>query len=310
MRPLLIIAVFITAPAQAQRVFRASSIDVAQDAKDAEHDKRLDLQDARIDRIEDNLEKVVELLSVRPAAEKPAAATKAETPVVASDPSPASVMPYAYIVKHGADWCEPCKEWDAGPRGAIEAIGWTIVPGEPEGREIPWFEIVIGDARYEHNGKLSFNQLNEIVYRHTGQRPAVTVPAIRPVSARYSTAELQKQIYQMEPDGRYKRRHADVSPRSQAKQHLVGPEHGFSWGQVSGLTQEEALILHDYAPNHGNRIFPVRRGADAQAVTSEPVRLPSSPAPANVGCANGGCANQLSPAIQGGNFRLFQRLFR
>ncbi len=66
-------------------------------------------------------------------------------------------------------------------------------------------------------------------------------------------------IQQARPGGWRGPVYADVAPRSMAKQHLVGPEHGFSWDQVNGLSQDEALILHDLAPRHGNQIFPTRQ---------------------------------------------------
>lgn len=94
-----------------------------------------------------------------------------------------------------------------------------------------------------------------------------TPVATTTTSSRFSTSELRSLIRAKRPGGWTGPVYADVSPRSMAKQHLVGSEHGFSWDQVSGLSQEEALILHDLAPNHGNQIFPMRSVSKSVAPT-------------------------------------------
>jgi hypothetical protein len=123
---------------------------------------------------------------------------------------------------------------------------------------------------------MSMDDLRGLLGRSTSEGKAQSQEF---VSGRYSTDELRQLIQIKRPAGWRGPVYADVSPRSQAKQHLVGSEHGFSWEQVSGLSQDEALILHDLAPKHGNQIFPYRSG-------QQPVKTASS------GCPNGGCPNQ------------------
>ena len=121
-------------------------------------------------------------------------------------------------------------------------------------------------------------------------------------SGRYTTDELRQIIQAKRPGGWSVPVYADVSPRSQAKQHLVGSEHGFSWDQVAGLSQDEALILHDLAPQHGNQIFPYRTGQ--AIVTRSPTKIRSEPAfMGSGGCPNGQCAKQSKPITS----RWFQR---
>lgn len=149
---------------------------------------------------------------------------------------------------------------------------------------------------------------------------SVRQPSVQRVSGRYTTEELRAMIRQKRPGGWRGPVYADVSPRSLAKQHLVDPKHGFTWDQVNGLTQDEALILHDLAPTHGNQIFPT--GSRLVRSSSAPVQTVSMPAsspwpsmgssgcangqcarPAQSGCANGQCANPQSSAVRGGFFR-------
>ena len=130
----------------------------------------------------------------------------------------------------------------------------------------------------------------------------------------YRTCNLE-QIARWGPGGWTGPVYADVAPRSMAKQHLVGPEHGFQSWQVSGLTQNEALILHDLAPRHGNKIFPVRSRSSVVVASSQPAPqpLPISPPiksmPANVGCANGQCARQSAPVVNRSGWRPGKILF-
>lgn len=145
---------------------------------------------------------------------------------------------------------------------------------------------------------------------------SVRQPSVQRVSGRYTTEELRAMIRQKRPGGWRGPVYADVSPRSLAKQHLVDPKHGFTWDQVNGLTQDEALILHDLAPTHGNQIFPTRgnrysNGLPAPSASQfddDMIRnvwgtpyVPSQQAQS--GCANGQCANPQSSAVRGGFFR-------
>lgn len=139
---------------------------------------------------------------------------------------------------------------------------------------------------------------------------AKTLPTtvVSTTSFRYSTSELQSLIRTKRPGGWRDPVYADVSPRSMAKQHLVGSEHGFSWDQVSGLSQEEALILHDLAPNHGNQIFPTRSvsspvvSRSTTTVTTMPVvtqRVTTQTTVMQSGCENGQCARSSTPRRRG-----------
>jgi len=135
------------------------------------------------------------------------------------------------------------------------------------------------------------------------------------VSARYSTAELRSQIQQARPNGWQGPVFADVSPRSAAKRHLIGGEHGFSAEQINGLSQEETLILHDLAPGHGSKIYPMRSRSTvvaavvARAAIVAPQRTVERTVQRSSGCANGQCAKSqmTGRSVQRSNrFRLFR----
>src|SRR5690606_6942387 len=99
---------------------------------------------------------------------------------------------------------------------------------------------------------------------------------------------LQIAAWQAYPDGVYRVRYADVSPRSQVWNHLI--QHGFSQAEVQGLSQFEALAIHDLA--HGGKIHP---GQSYSAPAQSPVRQPTAQvqyANYGAGCANGQCARQ------------------
>jgi len=133
-------------------------------------------------------------------------------------------------------------------------------------------------------------------------KPAAVANALPTlVSARYTTAELRSQIQQARPGGWRGPVYADVSPRSAAKRHLVGSDHGFSAEQINGLTEGEALVLHDLAPGHGNQIFPYRSRATtmpavavAQPAIATPMRTVARTVQRSSGCANGQCAKSQS----------------
>ena len=141
---------------------------------------------------------------------------------------------------------------------------------------------------------------------------------------RYSSGQLRYKIQQMRPGGWRGPMYADVSPRSMAKQHLIGAEHGFTWDQVAGLTQEEALILHDLAPGHGNQIFPRYRLASSESTTVtvrqqayQPVQQPIEQfsnfgvqQKYDSGCANGQCDRQQYSQQSQGRVPILRRWFR
>lgn len=215
-----------------ERVFRASSIDTEQNA-------RLDLIEAK-------------LASLQPSDSVPLKSSPIK-PV-------ASSKPYAVITIETLPGCAPCERWKAREARELRANGWTVIEAPlRSSRSAPYFRICIGDQCYSHSGFMSHGTLRSIIGSLSGGSVQPVIRAKQSSrSARYTTDELRAKIHAMRPGGWNGPVYADVSPRSAAKQHLVGPEHGFSWEQVNGLTQEEALILHDLAPRHGNKIFPSR----------------------------------------------------
>lgn len=247
MRSLIFILVTLCVlPCAAQeRVFHASSIDVA--------------QDMRLDSVEQR----VEVLEGVPASQphRPQATPKQHYVPANMVAKTAAAKPYAVITIESLPGCDPCNRWKAREARELRAQGWTVVETSlTSSSSAPFFRICIGDKCYSHSGFMSHGSLRAIIAKAQPLQAATRSHAQRlpSVSARYSTAELRSIIHAKRPGGWNGPVYADVSPRSQAKQHLVGPEHGFSWDQVSGLTQDEALILHDLAPRHGNQIFPTR----------------------------------------------------
>lgn len=90
--------------------------------------------------------------------------------------------------------------------------------------------------------------------------------------ARYTTEELRRLI-QDAPEVPY------VGVRGMTVyQHLVDPEHGFTWDQVRGLSSADAYRLHSLAPNHANLVFPTYRVAETPSQQAKaPVRKPEPP---------------------------------
>lgn len=139
---------------------------------------------------------------------------------------------------------------------------------------------------------------------------------------RYSTAELRSLIQRFRPNGWDGPIHADVSPRSAVWDHLVGAEHGFTRSQVSGLSQSEAMILHDLAPGHGGQITPFRGGSQPLSRVADASGCPDGQCPlqpVSSGCAGGQCPLQsssgqtrtiTSPQRSGVLFPRLRRLFR
>ncbi len=170
---------------------------------------------------------------------------------------PVASKPYAVITIETLPGCAPCERWKAKEAGELREHGWTVIETSlTSSSSAPFFRICVGDKCYSHSGFMSHASLRAILGRTS--RGARQPAKVAVQSARYTTAELRAMIQQARPGGWRGPVYADVSPRSMAKQHLVGPEHGFSWEQVSGLSQDESLILHDLAPRHGNQIFPSR----------------------------------------------------
>ena len=83
-----------------------------------------------------------------------------------------------------------------------------------------------------------------------------TSNVIKLAVVRYTTEQLRDRIRLLRPGGWKGAVYVGMADNSQVWSHLCGPEHGFTRWQVNDLTQDEALILHDLAPRHGNKIFP------------------------------------------------------
>lgn len=236
MRSLLIlIAALLATPAQAQRVFRASSLDQEQNERLDKHDQQIATLTTRMETLEQS------------------AAVRGSLSESVSDPVPDAPAELATLG-------EPAEE-----------------PSEP-----------------------------------ASVRPS-------PQPERFTTSQLRRLIQQVRPGGWQGPVYADVEPRSAVKSHLLGPEHRFNWPQVQGLTNSEALILHDVAPNHGNLIFPTRTEqsrAHSRGRPSKPARKTQQAAapertaqPQSAGCANGQCPTSQS-LPQSSGFPVFRRFFR
>jgi len=259
---LALIAVLCAAPAIAQeRIFRASSIDV-------EQDQRLDAIESRVSA----LEAVPTSQPPRPQVPSQPRQTIVPANMVKSQAKakPAVSKPYAVITIESLPGCPPCEAWKAKEARELRAQGWTVIEAPlTSSKSAPYFRICIGDKCYTHSGFMShgvlrgfLGRLGQVTAQSDGWRQsrATRIPdqPSLAVSSYYTTAELRALINQKRPGGWRGPVYADVAP-SYAKQHLVEPKHGFRREQVNGLTTEEALILHDLAPTHGNQIFPTRR---------------------------------------------------
>lgn len=236
-----LILLFAALPCVAQeRVFHALSIDL-------EQNDRLDALEARLSELECQPD-VVQAANHFPVPMK--------QPVKIA-PS-VRVKPYAVITIETLPGCPPCERWKSKEAKELRAQGWTVIETSlTSSSSAPFFRVCIGDKCYSHSGFMSHGALRAIVDSARGGSQQAR--AYQPVpSSRYTTTELRGMIHQARPGGWAGPIYADVSPRSMVWQHLVGPEHGFSSSQVNGLSQDEALILHDLAPRHGNQIFPQR----------------------------------------------------
>ena len=261
---IIAIALLVVSPVWSQdRIFRASQIDLQQN-------KRLDTLESRVAKLESPIEETVTVES------------EIQTPIVglATDPLTGTSVngPAVLMITNGA--CRWCDRWWAASSQSLKDQGWQVekVVGSFPGVDLyPTFRIYDRKTWSRHSGYMSMDDLRGLLGRSTLEGKAQSQEFVR---GRYSTDELRQLIQIKRPSGWRGPVYADVSPRASAKQHLVGSEHGFSWEQVSGLSQNEALILHDLAPSHGNQIFPYRSGSQ-----------PAKTVMAN-GCPNGGCPNQ------------------
>lgn len=103
-----------------------------------------------------------------------------------------------------------------------------------------------------------------------------------------AASNLAAIAWQAYPDGVYRVRYADVQPRSQVWNHLI--QHGFSRTEVEGLSQFEALAIHDLA--HGGKVRP-GQGMQQPMVAPQPAKQPVVQyANYDAGCANGQCTRQ------------------
>lgn len=206
------------------------------------------------------------LLSVDCYAETVFKATEVKLTTVTTsiDPVTATIVDKPTIIMVTNDTCPHCDKWWAKHAESLRSVGWNVVKKSRNDLPLyPTFRIYHKKTWVTSEGYMEMNDLRQkiglpavakVVKAATKiiTAPVKVIQAVQ--SARYSSQELQSMIRQRNP-GRWRLMYADVAPRSQAKQHLV-TTHGFTWEQVSSLSPEEALILHDQA--HGGKIKPSR----------------------------------------------------
>lgn len=301
----------IALPAIAQeRVFRAAPLDVQQNIRlDSLEEKvgllgsQIDMQQAetldRLGSIERTLEGLkapaTETASVAIAAKpepKPASDAPAKATVrLVFDPISGVSTDKPTVVMLSIPGCGWCDEYEINRSPSLKAKRWRferVNDNRMQFAKYPSFRVFDGKKWHTHVGYMQFDDLREILGQPVFAK--ASTPAAATQSSRYSSSELRALIQQHRPGGWSGPVYADVSPRSSAKRHLQDPKHGFTADQLAGLTQEEALILHDLAPTHGNKIFPTRSG-------TQPARRQSSVTwsqplvnQMETGCANGQCA--------------------
>lgn len=248
----VLILLLLSMPVHAQsRVFRASSIDLEQDRRLDDLERQVQVLATWSGQLQSKVAQLERPVETFPTS-KP---VQVKPPVVVTVPA----KPYAVITIESLPGCDPCNRWKSKEAVELRAQGWTVVEVPlTSASSAPFFRICIGDRCYTHHGFMSHGILRGILAKVRGNVQARQDARQNARSSWYSTSELRAMIQAKRPGGWRGPVYADVSPRSNVKQHLVGPEHGFSWEQVNGLTQDEALILHDLAPRHGNQIFPTR----------------------------------------------------
>lgn len=293
--PIMILMLALVAlPALAQeRIFHATPLDQQQNLRlDSLEEQfgllssRIDLQQAEtLDRL-GTIEKAIEGLK-SPASESPSVQVAATPEPVEESPSDRPAK--ATVIMYSIPNCGWCDQWESLHKQKLVDKGWAVKRLDDPDRQFakyPSFRVFAKNRWTTHNGYMTFTQLRELL----GEPVFAASPATATVSSRYTTDELRALIRQHRPGGWRGPVYADMAPRSAAKQHLQDPRHGFTYDQVVGLSQEEALILHDLAPTHGNKIFPTRSGV-------QPARREQTYSVARsvvnrleTGCANGDCA--------------------
>lgn len=256
MKSLLILLAFIAQSAIAQdRIFRASPIDQQQNTRLDTIESRQTLYEAMT---------AARLAALEQAAKPIPQVAPVVSPAITAVATPVSIDPLtgveatkATVVMISTNRCRFCDDWWSKYADELQSKGWQVekVKGNFDGVELyPTFRIYANGIWQQHRGFMTMPTLRKLIGAEPVMQEIRSVDLVQ--SNRYSTEELRSLIQSMRPGGWRGPVYADVQPRSQAKQHLTGPEHGFSWDQVNGLTQDEALILHDLAPRHGNKIFP------------------------------------------------------
>ena len=267
------------------RIFHASPIDQQQDARLDTIESRQTLYEAMT---------AARLAALEQAQKQTPQVATVVSPAITAVATPVSIDPLtgvessrATIVMISTDRCRYCDDWWSQYADVLIDKGWQVekVKGNFDGVNLyPTFRIYANGTWQQHRGFMTMPTLRKLIGAEPAMQEIRSVDIVQ--SGRYSTSELQSLIASMRPGGWRGPVYADVQPRSQAKQHLVGPEHGFSRDQVSGLSQDEALILHDLAPRHGNKIFPYRSGSAPQRSVVERVAMAS-------GCPNGDCSRSV-----------------
>jgi len=267
------------------RIFHASPIDQQQDARLDTIESRQTLYEAMTAARLAALEQAAKPIQVAAPLIEPE--IRVASTAISVDALTGVEATKSTIVMISTQRCRYCDDWWSKYSAELLGKGWQVekVTGNFDGVNLyPTFRIYANGTWQQHRGFMTMPTLRKLIGAEPAMQEIRSVDIVQ--SGRYSTEELRSLIQAMRPGGWRGPVYADVQPRSQAKQHLTGPEHGFSWDQVSGLSQDEALILHDLAPRHGNKIFPYRSGSAPQRSVVEIVAMAS-------GCPNGDCSRSV-----------------
>ncbi len=275
---LLIVGIALAFPAIAQeRIFRASPIDMEQDAKILGLEVQVDAHESATAKQFVALQKSIDALAEKIESKPKQSVEKSilvSVPEPVADDVPNSPTWKRYCIGD-VKWCEGELKYLACVNGEEK---WIPVPTSVAASSVVASYPVIAPSvitSYPVVSQSVVTQSQPVVITSsrvvtqsrpvvTQTRPVVTVQrSTASTSSRYSTSELRAIIQQKRPGGWRGAVHADVSPRSRAKQHLTG-EHGFTSDQVSGLSQDGALILHDLA--HGGQVSSYRSGSASRSV--------------------------------------------
>lgn len=144
------------------------------------------------------------------------------------------IEPQAKLFAFGAEWCQPCKAWKAGPDAEkIAADGCEIVPvdidkiepGKPKPASVPYFELWIGTNFARHSGPLTFE-------KYKAMEKAVRETSNRPLKS--ASPSIQKKW-------RVDEGHVTPSVEGMTIEHHLTEHHGVN---VDGMTVAEMEAKH------------------------------------------------------------------